>query len=119
MTFEEAASTIKAQLELCPCHKDGKRIVKDELKCEVLALMTRYKPTSEAAAKAFGLATSTIWKWRKDHAVRPNAFKRVVVEPAPKQSCELRSFYLKAKPGVEVHGLSLEDLVVVLREVAR
>ena len=77
--------------------------------------------TIDDAAKPFGIASSTIGKWKKkaDRLVPDSDFQKIAVIAKTSSKGRSSDLRLTTHDGIEIQGLTLDDVVRILRGVSQ
>lgn len=120
MSRETIIQDLRARIDRSPRTSNGKRRFSGELKADIVAALDKHGITTEAGAKLFAISTSILWQWRKKAPPPKNPrFERVAIEAAPVAAAGTCGMLrLTTSTGIEVQGLSVADVVAILRQVA-
>ena len=122
MFLEAKLNELRDRLAKTQVSPGGKRTMNEAMKREILVIMVEFTLTIEPPAKSLGISPSALHRWVKQlRDQQPPKFNRVVVERSkssfPQVDKGVVTICLKTSDGIEIHGLTVKEIIAVLQEI--
>ena len=122
MLLEKKLNELRDRLSKMQVSPGGKRTIDAGIKREIADLMIKFTLTIEPTAKSLGISPSALNRWVKQFRdQQPPKFNRVIVEQSkssfPQFDQGVGTIRLKTSDGIEVHGLTVKEIITVLQEI--
>ena len=122
MFIETKLNELRDRLAKALVSPGGKRTGDEGMKREFGGIMVEFKLTLEPTAKALGISSSALHRWvKRFRDQQPPKFNRVVVERSkssfPQVDHRAGTIFLKTSDGIEIHGLTVKEIITVLQEM--
>ena len=121
MSQDYDLKSLKAPILRSGRGSDGRVRAIPDLRRRVLAAISENSLTLDDAAKSLGIASSTIGKWKKKAArlVPDSDFQKIAVIAKTASKGRSSDLRLTIRDGIEIQGLTLDDVVRILRGVSQ
>ena len=122
MFIETKLSELRDRLAKTQVSPGGKRTIDEGIKREIIGIMVEFTLTLETTAKSLGISPLAMHRWVKRlRDQQPPKFNCVVVERSKSSFLQVDNrvgtICLKTSDGIEIHGLTVKEIIAVLEKI--